>query len=371
MERMICQCCGEALRKRDEIYECRYCGAHYRDDQAEKAAVLLQEILDDFKIEQLANARRRLYETTHEKYPSSQAVIQAAGTVLSLSPEDFMARMYLHSHDSDPHELIYVLARENVSEWEAKETFTWLVRSLDFRTVGAVKDFADRHFKGTEKTEALIRIEDEAFKLDSGVYDLSLKRDVFLCYSTEDMPRVIETLETFEENALSCFAAFRNLRHGKGAQENYQEAIFRAMKNCRVFVFLSSNSSRSPERKGVAEELDHLISDLKNKPRVEFLLEDYPAHLPRLAKTRLELAFPHLERCRDQDDLIDRVAGLWMPRRTPKRRRRGKSRRKRPGKPVRQPRPSSRPARPPGRRSSPGSARNKLGARRSSRSASA
>ena len=310
MERMICQCCGEALHKHGDVYECGYCGATYRDDQAEKAADLLRGLLDDFKLEQLSNARRRLYETTHEKYPSSQAVTQAAGNVLSVSPDDFMARVYLHSHDADPHELISLLSRGNVSEWEAKETVDWLVRSLDFRAVGAVKDFADRHLKGAGKTEALNRIEDEAFKLDSGVYDLSLKRDVFLCYSTEDMPRVIEIMETFEENALSCFAAFRNLRHGKGAQENYQDAIFRAMRNCRVFVFLSSNSSRNPHRKGVAEELDHLVSDLKDKPRVEFLLEDYPERMPILAKRRLEEAFPHLEYCREADDLIVRVSGL-------------------------------------------------------------
>jgi len=310
MERMICQCCGEALHKRGDVYECGYCGATYRDDQAERAAGLLKCLLDDFKIEQLSNARRRLYETTHEKYPSSQAVTQAAGTVLSISPDDFMARMYLHSHDADPHELIGVLARSEVSEWEAKETVDWLVRSLDMRALAAVKDFADRHLKGTGKTDALNHIEDEAFKLDSGVYDLSLKRDVFLCYSTEDMPRVIAIMETFEENALSCFAAFRNLRHGKGAQENYQEAIFRAMRNCRVFVFLSSNSSRDPNRKGVAEELDHLVSDLPKKPRVEFLLEDYPERMPILAKRRMAEAFPHLEYCREPDDLIVRVSGL-------------------------------------------------------------
>ena len=310
MERMICQCCGEALHKHGDVYECGYCGATYRDDQAEKAADLLKGLLDDFKIEQLSNARRRLYETTHEKYPSSQAVTQAAGTVLSISPDDFMARVYLHSHDSDPHELIGTLARSEVSKWEAKEALAWLTRSLDMRTLAAVKDFADRHLKDAEKTNALSKIEDEAFKLDSGVYDLSLKRDVFLCYSTDDMPRVIETMEMFEENALSCFAAFRNLRHGKGAQENYQEAIFRAMKNCRVFVFLSSNSSRDPYRKGVVKELEHLISDLPKKPRVEFLLEDYPARIPFLAKRRLEEAFPHLEYCRDIEDLLVRVSGL-------------------------------------------------------------
>ena len=310
MERMICQCCGEALHKRGDAYECGYCGATYRDDQAERAADLLKGLLDDFKLEQLSNARRRLYETTHEKYPSSQAVTQAAGNVLSISPDDFMARVYLHSHDSDPHELIGVLARSEVSEWEAKETLAWLTRSLDMRTLAAVKDFADRHFKDAAKTKALTEIEGEALKLDSGVYDVSLKRDVFLCYSTEDMPRVIEIMETFEENALSCFAAFRNLRHGKGAQENYQEEIFRAMKNCRVFVFLSSNSSRDLNRKGVVEELNHLISDLPKKPRVEFLLEDYPERMPFLAKRRMAEAFPHLEHCRDVEDLLVRVSDL-------------------------------------------------------------
>ena len=310
MERLICQCCGENLRKDADGYKCVYCGALYQEDQAEKTAALLQGIIDDFKLEQLANARRRLYESTHQKYPSAQEVKLNSSNVLSLRPEDFLARIYLHSHDADPHDLILTLARENVSLGEAREAFKWLLRSLDSRLIGALKDFVDRHFEGKEKTNALNAIEDEAYKLDSGVYDLSLKRDVFLCYSAADMPRVIVIMNLFEENGLSCFAAFRNLRHGKGAQENYQDAIFTAMKNAKVFVFLSSNSSRSPQRKGVAEELDHLATELKNKPRVEFLLEDYPERMPILAKRRLEAVFPHLEYCRDEDDLILRVSGL-------------------------------------------------------------
>lgn len=310
MERLICQNCGESLRKEGEEYFCPYCGARYRDNQAEYAAELLRNALDDFRIENLARARRVLYQAVHAKYPSKQVVIQAATNVLSTHPEDFLARIYLHSHDGDPYELIECLAKENVSFWEAKEVYNWLIRSLENRVVGALKDFVDRHFEGREKTEALIAIEDEAYKLDSGVYDLTLKRDAFLCYSAEDMPRVIEIMNLFEENGLTCFAAFRNLRHGKAAQDNYQDAIFKAMKNCRVFVFLSSNSSRSPERKGVREELDFLISDLKKKPRVEFLLEEYSSRTPILAKRRLEEAFPHLEYCRDEQDLVIRVANL-------------------------------------------------------------
>lgn len=309
MEQLICQTCGSPLRKEGDLYVCPYCGTTYRENQAEMLGELLGNALDAYQIESLAKARRQLYDAAHAKYPSDKAVIAASTAVLAIHPDDFLARVYLHSHDADPYSLIQILSREQATQSEVKDAYQWLLRSLDARVVGAVKDFADRHLEGKEKTEALNAIEAEALKIDEGVYNLSLKRDAFLCYSAEDMPKVIEIMDLLESNGLSCFAAFRNLRHGKGAQENYQSAIFEAMKNCRVFVFLSSASSRSPARKGVVEELDHLSSALPNKPRVEFLLEDYS---PRevLAKKKMAQIFQHLEHCRDEEDLVIRVSNL-------------------------------------------------------------
>ena len=309
LKRLICENCGQPLEKKGDLYVCPYCGATYQDDQAERTAALLENALEAYQIESLSKARRALYDAVHTKYPSDKVVIAASTAVLAIRPEDFLARFYLHSHDGDPYELISILAHESVTSCEAKEAYLWLLRSLDTRIVGAIKDFAARHLEGKEKTEALNAIEEEARRVDEGIYDVNEKREVFLCYSAADMPRVIEIMNLLEENGLHCFAAFRNLRHGKGAQENYQNAIFTAMKNARVFVFLSSASSRSRDRKGVVEELDHLKSSLPNKPRVEFLLEDYS---PRevLAKKRMAEIFKNLEHCRDEEDLVIRVSNL-------------------------------------------------------------
>ena len=56
-------------------------------------------------------------------------------------------------------------------------------------------------------------------------------------------------------------------------------------------------------------ELPYLCSDLPNKPRVEYILEDYQA-TPMLARMTLKKAFPKQEHCRDEEDLLLRIQNL-------------------------------------------------------------
>ena len=309
MEANICPRCGENLKKDGSTYQCSYCGATYEESHQDKTAETLKGLLDEAKVERLSNARRLLWSVSHEKFPSKEKVVDAAKDVLSLHAEEYLASIYLHSHDRDPLTLSKILASSNVSLSEAEETFRWLLPSLSPRLIGPLHDFVDRHFKNEEKTKRINQLEEEAAKVNDGIYEVGLPRDVFLCYSSLDMPRVIEVMDVLEQNGFVCFAAFRNLRHGKGAQENYLVSLKNAMKSCSVFLFLSSENSRAMTCDAMKVELPYLISDLPDKPRVEYILEDYE-NTPFLAKMTLKKAFPSQEHCRDEEDLLTRIYSL-------------------------------------------------------------
>lgn len=173
-----------------------------------------------------------------------------------------------------------------------------------------LNDFVCRHFKNEERTERLNELEAEAAKLDDGTYVHTLRRDVFLAYSSADMAKVLEIVDVLEENGLTVFAAFRNLRHGKGAAENYLNALKEAMRACACFIFLSSDSSRQMTCDAMSVELPFLTGELPEKPRIEYMLSDYPDRMPFMVKSTLKLAFPEQEHCRDLESLVTRVYAI-------------------------------------------------------------
>lgn len=315
---LLCDNCGEPLIKEGDHFVCRHCGSIYEENH-DALFEGLAAILGEAKMEKLAASRRLLYEASHAKYPSKQKVVESARRVLEIHPDDYLAKLYLLSHDDDPYELNRFLAEEEANHVVAEEAYRWLLPSLNPRSIGAFVCFIDKHFEGKEKTDHLTKAEEEAAKLEEGVYETGLPRDVFLAYSSADMPKVLEVMDLLEENGFVTFAAFRNLRHGKGSQENYLKEIYNAMAHCKVFVYLSSNASRSVSCDALKVELPHLIADRPNMPRVEFLLDDYSPRTPFMVKRTLKEAFPEQEYCRDEEDLLIRIDGYLHPKKaTPK-----------------------------------------------------
>lgn len=308
MEAYRCPNCGEALNINGDVLECVYCRSRFNRDDGKKMVHMLKGVLDEAKMERLSTCKRHLWDVAHEEYPSKEKVCDAAKAVLSFNDEDFIASVYLHSHSRDPLKVNLLLAKSEVTPPEAAEAFRWLLPSLSPRMVGPLHDFVDRHFSNEDRLEKINKLEEEADKLANGIYEPSLPREVFLCYSSADMPKVIQVMDILEQNDISCFAAFRNLRHGKGAQENYLNAIKEAMRSCQVLVFLSSNASRSMSCDAMRVELPYLIAEMPGKPRVEYLLEDYE-DTPYLVRKTLKKAFPEQEYCTDVEDLMDRIMG--------------------------------------------------------------
>ncbi len=324
---LICPRCGEPLQKikkdGDAYLSCKTCGMTIEEERAENSDANISRILDmvgerlssekkEAQMEQIARARRRLFNVTNPKAnpnPEAQNVIDAASNLLSLLPDDLMGKVYLHSYDSDASNLVTLLDMSTTDdEWKAIEVVRWVILvTEDDKIASALQIFIDRNIHDIKaKANAINALEEERERIRQGIYQSNATRDVFLCYSHKDIVRVNEITASLERNGFLVFTAARNLKHGRGSKQNYIHEIFQAMSFCKVFVFLSSSSSRDARCDSIKVEIPHLTEAFPDKPRIEYLLEPYSGQEAPLVKSVIRAAFPG-EYVIDENDLIVKV----------------------------------------------------------------
>ena len=281
------------------------------DEQA--VSTMLEDRDAASRKEQIENARKNLNEAVHADNISSINVLAAVREVKKLLPEDFMANFYEVACDVTPKRLNKFLSNIDI-EKNGKyipEIADFLLKGMEYSSVLPLKTLVDIALRGSEKTDYLKKIEQEAENLKDGVYSIQVPRDVFVAYSSKDYKVANEIVEYLEDNKISCFVALRNLRHGKGAVENYVEALKESMHNCKCVVFLSSNNSRSLECDALKQEIPYIRDHEPQMGRIEYLLEDYNEGTSAAAKRICESFFKNLEYCRynkdDKSDLLNRV----------------------------------------------------------------
>lgn len=311
---ITCPNCGGALTERNGVYSCTFCFTEFRENQLSAQEVFLKT-LDAAKQEALASARRMLYDAVHAEDVSSERVIEGARGVKKYAPDDFSANFYEAACDSDARTVNNFLDGVDVAK-QSKFLLTgvceFMLRSLEKRNIGPLKDFLERAhlagvFTGGEYTDYLTRTEKEAEKLDNGVYNADLPRDVFLAYSSRDMAEVNALADYLEGEGLRCFVAARNLRHGKGAAENYRRLLETAMRNCKSVVFVSTEHSRDLGCDALAVELPYLREHRGDIYRVEYRPASDSGRTTTGAKILLEAFFEDLEYARTREDVLARL----------------------------------------------------------------
>lgn len=292
-----CQRCGGSLDKTgDTSWKCKYCGSTYDDTTARENARKMRELFDEAKRERINNLRRMLYDATTAEFISSTDVKNACVELKKYLPDDFRANFYEIAVGNNERRLTSAIRKIDVEANldEIGNIVSFLIKSLQPGFVLELNNLVERAYKGRD-LQAFERFSTEisiqAEKVEQGIYETKLPREVFVAYSSKDMDKVSELVEVLESQGIKCFVAARNLRHGKGAVENYDAALKDAMDHCKSFVFVSSLQSRSFSCDAVKIEIPYIESQDKlnsppeyrnnytaiphqyKKPRVEYRIE--------------------------------------------------------------------------------------------------
>ena len=297
-ETFDCNRCGASLTQIDEeTYKCQYCGKVFHVKDAVAQTKSFKEMFDDNRREHINNLRRNLYEAANAQYISSKDVEACADELKHEIPDDFLASFFKIASGKDDRAICRFIRKIDVKKHygDIDHIITFLIRSLQPAFMLDVANLIERAYKNTdlvefEKHATALSIEQE--KVKKGVYEVTLPREVFVAYSSKDMEKVVELVDVLEAQGFECFVAARNLRHGKGAVEDYNKALEDAMDHCKCFVFVSSLNSRSTGCDAVRIEIPHIQKiDIANapagqrnnyalvpheykKPRVEYRIEE-------------------------------------------------------------------------------------------------
>ena len=311
---ITCPLCGNTnqdnfIRKDNQI-NCKYCNAGFFVDMFDDFNEKLTTFFNEQKQEKIANIRYNLWTAVHKEYKSNEQISLYARELKMLSPDDFLANFYDIACNGNSQDINNFL--NDINDYKNMKPFIediveFMLTSFDEKNILALKNLIMNTFDNKEKTDYLTTLENECQKLDNGIYTSFIPRDVFVAYSSKDMIEVNKIVEYLESQGISCYLALRNLRHGKGSVENYQNELKTAMSNCKCLLYISSTNSRSLGCDALKIELKHIQEYLPKMKRIEYILEDYDTTTPFAVKVFLKNFFKDLEHCRTLDDLSVRV----------------------------------------------------------------
>ncbi len=324
-----CDRCGGNLTAIDsETYKCQYCGKIFHKKEAEEQTKTFRDMFDEMKREHINNLRRNLYDAVNAEYISSFDVKMRCEELKKYLPDDFSACFYEVAVGNNVRQLTKYIRKidveKNYDEIECVVKF--LIKSLQTEYQLELNNLIARAYekRDPERFERFCTmLSNEAVKVDGGVYETKLPREVFIAYSSKDMEKVSELCEFLESQGLKCFVAARNLRHGKGAVENYNKALEEAMDHCKCVVFVSSMNSRNFNCDALIIELPYIQqkdidaapAEYKNnykgmpqeykKPRVEYRIgESLSSNVADAISNEI---FDGYERVYSPDEVAQRV----------------------------------------------------------------
>ena len=271
-----CPYCGAGeIQNNGEKYHCPYCNCDFTDDSADRAYKKIyagldsqmRGVVDDAMFrkheEDYYNLRSLLWEKVHANYIDSEAIVSVCRDIKKLAPQDFLACFFEVANAGTPDEVEQFLNKISPQENELfmDLVLDFMLKSLTSKYIMPTAYLIERAYKNSDLKkyeEYTTRLEQEAVKVEAGVYSTLAPRDVFIAYSSRDIDKVIELMNLLESNGLSCFVAMRNLQHGRDAVANYSAALRAAIDNSKYLVFVSSKHSRSFSCDALTEELKYI-----------------------------------------------------------------------------------------------------------------
>lgn len=287
-----CPTCGnnrrERFKKEDRGYTCQACGSWISNETVERENEALKKafkgVLDEGKLEQIANLRSDLSVKLDEDDIDSEEIVRICKEIKKYLSYDFRANFYETVNSGNKTRINNFLDKIDVKEQRdfIPEVLNFMIKSLKKEYFNSVKSLLNRAYETKDTThDEYAKIagyyEEEAKKVGESVYDPDYPRDAFILYSSKDTEVVTKLVNHLEAQGFSCFVAFRNLQHGIGAVRNYQDYIYRAIDSCTAVIMVSTINSRSYGCDAVELEIKYIEHKEKDyppekrrKPRIEY-----------------------------------------------------------------------------------------------------
>lgn len=345
MELKIIQCpvCGsnELIRITPDgaaMYKCNCCNGKFQDTSVlreyEKLCATISTTVEEQVSEAILrekrdayyNLRNMLWKNVNSYHIQDSEIRNIVRSILTIAPDDPLAQFFDYVYNASDRNIAKYLKALDVrkNEMNMEIIFEFLIKSLKHDYINATSLLLEKcHEKilsGEKWQTYKTGLETEVSKIEDGVYDLNITRDVFLAYSSKDIDTVSELMEQIEKDGLTCFASFRNLQRGQGASRSYEDDLKKAIDNCKIFLFVSSVNSRSTGCDAYEKEIAYVkgkeqklhpeyrtyeqIPDKYKMLRIEYRLDDTPS---RLVDRELKSFFNGLTRAENYDQLIDKL----------------------------------------------------------------
>lgn len=197
------------------------------------------------------------------------SILHHSQNILNILPNDFKA-LYYNAHASarltSPKAIQNFL---NYHEYDAtqddlNEVVDHIMKYIDLRDRISALDFIEI-LAPNKKIEAEKFIDYRITKENDYAV---VKRDVFICYRSIEKSIAQEVLRVLENDGQTCWISERNLRPDDN--ENYWKNITSAIKNCEIFLVVSSKDAMLSH--DIQEELTIALN--LNKKRLEYKIDE-------------------------------------------------------------------------------------------------
>ena len=299
-----CPRCGAELVQPDKNsseWKCASCRSTFAPEVhkalSKQMAEIARNVVDEAFEEKIAEHRRNLWTELEKDITerSSLEIITSAQDIRSFSKDDIQANFYLVTiaeRKAKPIvKFLNNLAKRDPDLYRhyVEDFVCFLTESFEVDFVMPLRALISKAFaEGSKEYKKCQDLVDDVAR-DKGTHNVREKRDVFVACSSKDKEIVWELVQYLESEdrtkeskgrSLSCFFYERNLPKGRKADQHYQDRLKEAIENCKVFLFASSQNSRTKDCDAYSEELS-LLKEVRfaNKERVEWILDSVDARL--------------------------------------------------------------------------------------------
>ena len=277
---MILKCpkCGQSnLIKENEYYRCPLCESIVFNDDYKTYEETVEKLIHEGKEADMGVLRHSLNIELEQEHLNTENIKSICRQIKAIIPEDVIVSFYLtfverKSYPKNYESFLKQLSQEKVDKYALDQIVPVIIKSCDIRVKELVEELLrvkelyneenQRHLR-----KALQEREDEIERYDT-------EKDVFICHSSKDIKDIQKLVAYLEDNNISCWYSGRNLPWDI---ENYWEGIHKAIKDCKVFLFVLSKYSRMS--KDVVHELDYARS-LNKEIRIEYRIDEVENNLP-------------------------------------------------------------------------------------------